>query len=85
MWRRRRRPSPTSGRAFRQLADIASFGYCSRKAAKLRYDGRFTPPSLKASLTYPATVGGTEWGGGAVDPTSDTYVVNSPSVVQFTG
>ena len=65
------------------LADAASFGYCSRKAASLRYDGRFTPPSLKGSLVYPATVGGTEWGGGAVDPTTQTYVVNSSSVVQI--
>ncbi len=65
------------------LADTVSFGYCSREAAKLRYDGRFTPPSLEGSLVYPATVGGTEWGGGAVDPTSQTYVVNSSSVVQI--
>jgi quinoprotein glucose dehydrogenase len=65
------------------LADIASGGYCSRKAGQLRYDGMFTPPSLKGSLVYPATAGGVEWGGGAVDPTSDTYVVNSSSVVQI--
>ncbi len=65
------------------LADIASFGDCSRTAAKLRYDGRFTPPSLKGSLVYPATAGGIEWGGGAVDPATDTYVVNSSSVVQI--
>ena len=65
------------------LADVASLGYCSHKVASLRYDGRFTPPSLKGSLIYPATVGGTEWGGGAVDPTTDTYVVNSSSVVQI--
>ncbi len=66
-----------------KLADMASFGYCSKMVSKLRYDGRFTPPSLKGSLTYPATVGGTEWGGGAVDPTTRTYVVNSSSVVQI--
>lgn len=65
------------------IADIASFGYCSRKAEKLRYDGRFTPPSLKGSIAYPATAGGVEWGGGAVDPTTGTYVVNSSSVVQI--
>jgi quinoprotein glucose dehydrogenase len=65
------------------LADIASGGYCSRKAGQLRYDGMFTPPSLKGSLVYPATAGGVEWGGGAVDPTSDTYVVNSSSIVQI--
>lgn len=65
------------------LADVASLGYCSREAGKLRYEGRFTPPSLQGTLTYPATVGGTEWGGGAVDPSTGTYVVNSSSVVQI--
>ena len=66
-----------------KVADIASHGYCTKTASQLRYDGRFTPPSLKGSLIYPATVGGTEWGGGAVDPTTQTYVVNSSSVVQI--
>ena len=40
------------------LADIASVGYCSRTMASLRYEGRFTPPSLKGTLAYPATAGG---------------------------
>jgi quinoprotein glucose dehydrogenase len=65
------------------LADIASLGYCSRKFKELRYDGRFTPPSLKGSLIYPATPGGVEWGGGAVDPTTQTYVVNNSYVAQI--
>ena len=65
------------------LADLSSGGYCSRTLAGLRYDGRFTPPSLKGSLAYPATAGGVEWGGGALDPTTNTYVVNSSSVAQI--
>ncbi len=65
------------------LADLSSGGYCSRTMAGLRYDGRFTPPSLKGSLAYPATAGGVEWGGGALDPTTNTYVVNSSSVAQI--
>jgi quinoprotein glucose dehydrogenase len=67
------------------LADALSLGYCSNEAKKLRYDGKFTPPTLKGdgSLTYPASPGGVEWGGGAVDPETDTYVVNSSSVVQI--
>jgi quinoprotein glucose dehydrogenase len=65
------------------IADIASGGYCSRTMAGLRYDGRYTPPSLKGTLAYPATAGGVEWGGGALDPTSNTYVVNSSSVAQI--
>ncbi|GAB1583866.1 pyrroloquinoline quinone-dependent dehydrogenase [Phyllobacterium phragmitis] len=65
------------------LADALSFGYCSRKAKELRYDGPFTPPSLKGTLTYPGTIGGVEWGGGAVDPESQTFVVNHTQVVQI--
>jgi quinoprotein glucose dehydrogenase len=65
------------------LADWASFGYCSRTAEALRYEGRFTPPSLEGSLIYPATIGGVEWGGGAVDPNSQIFVVNNSSAVQI--
>lgn len=65
------------------LADAASFGYCTRTAAKLRDEGRFTPPSLEGSLVYPGTIGGVEWGGGAVDPTSGIFVVNYSSAVQI--
>ncbi|MGB0087848.1 MAG: pyrroloquinoline quinone-dependent dehydrogenase [Rhodomicrobiaceae bacterium] len=65
------------------IGDIASFGECSRTFAKLRYDGRYTPPSLKGSLVYPSTAGGVEWGGGAVDPAKGIYVVNSSYVAQI--
>ncbi len=67
------------------LADLASFGYCSRTLKELQYEGRFTPPSLKGAgtLVYPATIGGTEWGGGAVDPQKQIFVVNSSSAVQI--
>ena len=65
------------------LADVASFGACSRTFKKLRYDGRYTPPSLKGSLAYPSTAGGVEWGGGAVDPETGVYVVNSSYVAQI--
>lgn len=65
------------------LADIVSFGYCSRIARALKYEGRFTPPSLEGTLVYPGTIGGTEWGGGAVDPKQQIFVVNSSSAVQI--
>jgi quinoprotein glucose dehydrogenase len=65
------------------LADLVSGGYCSRTMAGLRYEGRYTPPSLKGTLAFPATAGGVEWGGGAVDPASNTYIVNSSSVAQI--
>jgi quinoprotein glucose dehydrogenase len=65
------------------LADIVSFGQCSRWKARIRDEGRYTPPSLRGSVSWPATVGGVEWGGGAVDPTNGTYVVNSDLVPQI--
>jgi quinoprotein glucose dehydrogenase len=65
------------------IADIVGFGSCSRRAKELRYDGRYTPPSLKGSIAYPPTTGGIEWGGGAIDPATGTYVVNSSSVAQI--
>ena len=64
------------------IADLASFGQCSRDYASYRDDGSFTPPSLRGSIEFPATIGGVEWSGGAVDPVSQTYVVNSSDVVQ---
>jgi quinoprotein glucose dehydrogenase len=77
-------PAPTTSELWPgvwPLGDLLSLGACSRAAAKLRYAGRFTPPALGAgSLVYPGTSGGVEWGGGAFDPASHTYVVNSSSV-----
>jgi quinoprotein glucose dehydrogenase len=65
------------------LADITSFGYCSSKAKELVDEGRFTPPSLKGSLTYPGTIGGVEWGAGSVDPNRQIFVVNNSSAVMI--
>ena len=79
-------PAPTVPDEFpgiSPVADISSLGYCSRTLAGLRYDGRFTPPSLKGTLAFPATAGGVEWGGGAIDPATNTYVVNSSAVAQI--
>lgn len=66
-----------------KLADWASFGECSARLAKLRHEGRYTPPSVQGTLAYPSTAGGVEWGGGAVDPRSGIYVVNSSAVAQI--
>ncbi|MYZ49992.1 pyrroloquinoline quinone-dependent dehydrogenase [Rhizobiales bacterium L72] len=65
------------------IANMVSLGGCERRAESYRYDGRFTPPSFQGTIAYPPTTGGTEWGGGAVDPTRGIYVVNSNSVVQI--
>lgn len=41
---------------------------CRIKFRSLRYEGRYTPPSLQGSLTYPGAFGVFNWGGAAVDP-----------------
>ena len=64
------------------IADIASGGQCSRDYAGYRDEGKFTPPSLKGTVAETPTTGGMEWGGGAVDPTTQTFVVNSSNVIQ---
>jgi quinoprotein glucose dehydrogenase len=72
-------PPPLDGRdmwgatMFDQLA-------CRIALKRLRYDGRFTPPSTQGSLIYPGNFGVFNWGGVAVDPkrqiafTTPTYL-----------
>ena len=48
--------------------------WCATEFSKLRYDGPFTPPSLKGSLLYPGNIGGEAWGGVAFDPKSATLI-----------
>ena len=43
----------------------------------LRYEGLFTPPSTRGSLNLPGTIGGSEWGGAAYDPTTDILYLKS--------
>ena len=67
------------------LADLTSFGYCSETLEQLRYEGLFTPPTAEGegTLMYPGTAGGMQWGGGALDPTTNTFYVNTQKVAQI--
>jgi quinoprotein glucose dehydrogenase len=53
---------------------------CRISLRKLRYEGRFTPPSTQGTLVYPGNFGVFNWGGIAVDPqrqvafTTPTYL-----------
>lgn len=55
-------------------------GKCRDLIEKYRYEGLFTPPSLQGTITYPAASGGANWGGGAVDPETQTFYLNSSRV-----
>lgn len=41
---------------------------CRIAFRSLRYEGRYTPPSLKGSIIYPGNFGTFNWGGIAIDP-----------------
>lgn len=64
------------------LADIVSFGQCSRDREELLYEGLFTPPSEQGTLFFPGTAGATNWGGVAVDPRNAILYVNASRIVQ---
>ena len=61
-------------------ATIVDQMMCRIALRKLRYEGRFTPPSTQGSLIYPGNFGTFNWGGVAVDPqrqvafTTPTYL-----------
>lgn len=51
--------------------------WCRIKFKSLRYEGRYTPPSLEGSLQYPGFAGGVNWGSFSIDPKNGLLVVNS--------
>lgn len=59
------------------LMDRAS---CRAKFDGLRYDGMYTPPSLKGTLVFPSSLGGGNWGGAAVDPVNHLLVVKAQNL-----
>jgi len=51
--------------------------WCRLEFRSLRYEGRYTPPSLQGSLQYPGFAGGVNWGGYSVDRDRNIVIVNS--------
>jgi quinoprotein glucose dehydrogenase len=60
---------------------------CRRQIESLRWDGAFTPPSLRGSIQFPHSAGGMNWGGVAIDPkrailyTNQTHIAMSVRLV----
>ncbi len=50
---------------------------CRKQLANLRYEGIYTPPSLKGSLDYPGPTGGVNWGGASLDPNTGILYANT--------
>lgn len=49
---------------------------CRIRFKSSRYDGIFTPPGLDTAIQYPGSLGGMNWGGVSVDPTTNLMFVN---------
>jgi quinoprotein glucose dehydrogenase len=56
---------------------------CRISLLRLRYEGRYTPPSLQGSLIYPGNFGVFNWGSVAVDPVRQV-MFGMPTYLAFT-
>jgi len=75
------KPAPYA-RQMITVDDIANYSKASndtlmKRFKAFRYEGPFTPPSLKGTFMMPGSRGGSSWGGGAVDPTKGIIYVKS--------
>jgi quinoprotein glucose dehydrogenase len=50
---------------------------CRAELSRLRYEGPYTPPSVRGTLYYPGNLGGVNWGGAAIDPTTGILYANT--------
>ncbi|TCW33763.1 glucose/quinate/shikimate family membrane-bound PQQ-dependent dehydrogenase [Gulbenkiania mobilis] len=55
---------------------------CRIQFRRHRYEGIFTPPSVKGSLVYPGNYGVFDWGGVAIDPVRQVMIAN-PNYMAF--
>ena len=69
-------------RQYLGIDDLSDFSPASHDSLvnlfkTLRYEGLFTPPSVKGTLNFPGTIGGSEWGGAAYDPSTHIIYLKS--------
>jgi len=53
------------------------------KFRSVRYEGLFTPPDLRGTLSIPATRGGANWGGAAFDPTTSYLYIRGNNLPEI--
>jgi quinoprotein glucose dehydrogenase len=56
---------------------------CAGAIRKASADGIFTPPSLEGTIVFPFTGGGANWSGGAFDPATNRFYVNTSSAMHL--
>ena len=50
---------------------------CRAIFAGLRYDGMYTPPSIRGTLAFPGNLGGVNWGSASIDPATGILYANT--------
>ncbi len=53
---------------------------CQRRFDALRYEGMYTPPSVRGSLLFPSALGGGNWGGAAYDPATNLLIIKAENL-----
>jgi quinoprotein glucose dehydrogenase len=51
--------------------------FCREQIAALRYDGIYTPPSVRGTMVFPGNIGGVNWGSPALDPRTGIMYANT--------
>jgi quinoprotein glucose dehydrogenase len=57
--------------------------WCQEKLRASRWEGMFTPPSLKGSVAFPGNVGGVNWGSAAYDPERHLMFANTNRLIAW--
>jgi quinoprotein glucose dehydrogenase len=81
------KPEPFVKQTFTE-ADLSNFSPEDYEAnlekfRSIRFEGLFTPPDLKGTLSIPATRGGANWGGLAFDPDSDYIYIRGNNLPEI--
>lgn len=71
--------------------DISNFSQAAHDSSvrlfrSLRYDGLFTPPSVRGTVHSPGSNGGPDWGGGSFDPRTNMIYIKSndaPEIIKM--
>lgn len=50
-------------------------GACEKLIREMEYEGLYTPPSTKGTISFPPNTGGSNWGSPAIDPRTGVMVV----------
>lgn len=51
--------------------------FCRALLGRLRYDGLYTPPSMRGTVLFPGNLGGVNWGSAALDPATGVLYANT--------